>query len=333
MKKILVLAIIIVIIGVLCAFIFNQKEPETVTDPNEKPWTVGDSVEVSSEKSTEKITFDDAVMCFSDYINTTLRESYLFAEETKVYKADEIEKAVVGLYVYDIDSDSQEELSVVYTQDGSFCLDVFEYEDKTAKLSATTKLDLDNLSEEMFLTEKVLCQNIAARMSIFPNGKERAFCLTCELADSAAGYNAYTLVYSYKDGEIALKNSFRLTSKDNKLTLSDTKNSVDLYTAIGTISEDTTDTTDATENITEVEPNTETDVTVESEFDSLIDAFNSAFKDISLKSPDISANGSSLSKYKVTPIENEQKVFEFAGGNGEIMFSENGFLHSFILDV
>ena len=64
-----------------------------------------------------------------------------------------------------------------------------------------------------------------------------------------------------------------------------------------------------------------------------LDAFNNTFSNIGLNAPDVSANGSALSRYKVTPVENEQKVLEFSGGNNEVMFSENGFLHSFILDV
>ncbi|MBQ3150413.1 MAG: hypothetical protein IJB86_04120 [Clostridia bacterium] len=338
MKKLAVLSVILVVIGVLCAVFFNSKKPENDVNPEEKPWTVGDNTEAPTAEATEQTVFDDAVMCFSNYINTTLRDKYTFVEESKMCLSDDLKTAVCGLYVYDVDGDETDELSVLYTSDGAFCLDVYEYVDGTAQLSATAMLSLDTLDEEMFTTDNTLSPNIAARMTIFPNGKDRFYCLTCELADPILGYNAYTVVYEYRDSEITLKDSFRLRTKNNQLTFTDTSDSTVLYSAVGTPVEpttDTTDTTDVSEALTETatEVETELDVTVESEFETLSDAFNHVFADIGITSPDISVNGAALSKYKVTPVENEQKFFEFAGGNGEIMFSENGFLHSFILDV
>ena len=327
MKKIFVLAVIIVIIGVLCALLFNNGKTEPEINPDEKPWTVGDSIELLTEESTDAIIFDDAVMCFSNFINTELREKYSFIEETKVVTTDDLASSVVGLYVYDVDSDAVDELSVIYTNEGVFCLDIYEFVDGTARLSATTELSLDSMDSKLFTTDLTSDSNIAARVSIFPNGKERAFCLTCELAESDIGYNAYTVVYEYKDGVITLKNNFRLRSLNNTLSLTDTVNSTPIYTVTGSDIPDTADTTEA------INSSSSEEVTVESDFDSLTDAFNNTFDSIGLKAPDISVNGSALSRYKVTPVENEQKVLEFSGGNNEVMFSENGFLHSFILDV
>ena len=328
MKKIFILAVVIVLIGVLCALIFNNNEPDTaVTKSDEKPWTVGDTVE-TSEKATKAAVFDDAVMCFSDFINTELREKYTFLSETVVYKTEDFASSVLGLYVYDVDGDGADELSVVCTGEGSIKLCIYEFVNGKAELSASSDLVLDPEDSVLFSGGITKDTNVAARMTIYPNGNKRAFCLTCECADGSASYNSYTVVLSYADGEITVNNSFRLRTADNKLTLTDTIDGTVLYTAIGTHEENSTDTTEA---VTEVQ--VEEDVTVESEFDSLADAFGNALADTGLNIPDVSANGSVLTKNKVTPVESEQKIFEFAGGNGEVMFSENGFLHSFILDI
>lgn len=336
MKKLIVFAAILVVVGILCTFFFTNKNKEPEVDPNEKPWTVGDVTEISSEVSTEQTVFDDAVMCFSNFINTELRNKYSFLSESSVYMADDFIALVIGLYVYDTDSDGVEELSVIYVDDGAFSVDIYEFVDGEAKVSASTKLALDPMDEKLFSVENLSSSNIAARMTIYPNSNERLYALTCELADNETGYNAYTAVYSYKDDEITLKNSYRLRSHENKLTFIDTVSSTPLYSVIGSFTEDTTDTTDVTDTtaVTDaIEEETEVDVTVESDYDSLADAFNEHFAKIGLTSPDISANGSALSKYKVTPVDSEQKIFEFTGSNGEVMFSENGFLQSFILDV
>ncbi len=326
MKKIFILAVVIAIIGILCALIFNNHESENdVKNPAEKPWTVGDTVE-TTETPTEKAVFDDAVMCFSDFINTELREKYTFLAETTVYRTLDFSSAVLGLYVYDIDSDGTDELSVVCTDDGNIRLDVYEFTDGKTELSASLDLTLDPEDSVLFTKEVTADTNVAARMTIYPNGNERAFCLTCERADGSISYNSYTVVFSYSEGEITLRNSFRLRTEDNRLSLVNTLDGTPLYTVIGSSAEPATD-TEISEDVTEA------DITVESDFESLSDAFNNAFSNIGLKAPDVASDGSVLTKNKVTPVESEQKIFEFAGGNGEVMFSENGFLHSFILDI
>ena len=232
MKKIFILAVFIAVVGVLCAVFFTRADRQSGSD--EKPWTVGENVSAESRtEETSRAPYTDAVEAFSDYINLRLREDYaiLSTENGVRYASDALQKAILGVYIYDVDADDAQELTVVRNEADGVYLDVYEFKNAEVQRADSIKLVLDPMEKTDFSLALADFAHISARMTIFPDGAYRYFCLTVEqqnmpqaldedaaeasaapdaestkapAAQSRAGdYNAYTVVLQYSKEKLA----------------------------------------------------------------------------------------------------------------------------------
>ena len=345
MKKIFILAVFIAVIGVLCAVFFTRADKNTHTD--ERPWTVGENAsEESRTEETTRAPYKDAVEAFSDYINVTLRSgsAILSTEEGKRYTAQELEKSVLGVYIYDVDGDDAQELCVVRGEPDGVYLDVHEFRDGAVHRADSMRLPLDPMEKTDLSLQLADFTHLSARMTIYPDGADRYFCLTAEqqFADAvthtmressepasdapqeiqttetadettteadperarAGEYNACTVVIRYADEKLSLRKSFRLRQRGFELSLMCTDNVTLLYRY----------------------PAAET-----AKYTDLAMAFQLEFEKLGLSAPQVTAKDGTLTGYKVSPVKSAQTVFALDGTNTDAALTENGFLESFVL--
>ena len=316
MKKIFVIAVFLVVIGVLCAVFFGRRD-QTEEITQDRPWTVGESTSFAEpETETTQAPEKDAVMTFSDFVHQNIREDYAFLSEETAYSEKELENALLGMYVYDVDGDSKEELTLVRSAEGGVYLDVYEYADGKVQYADSVKLTLDSMNDVDFSMKLSDFSRIAARLTIYPHSQARYYCLTVEQETTDGDYNAYIIVFSYSKEKLEVKKSYRLRQREGAVTLMCTDNVTLLYrNAAGQ-----TDTPG------------EEDVSV-AKYADLDTAFQTEFEKIGLNAPQVQVADGKLNEYKVTPVDNAQLVFEMMGDNASVTFSENGFLQSFILNV
>lgn len=312
MKKIFVLAVFLVVIGVLCTVFFLRSGRERdATD--EKPWTVGS--QTSATETTEATTqgFADAVEAFSDYVHTTLRADYDFlSEEDEIYASDALSDSLLSVYVYDADTDGNEEMSVVRTDKNGVTLDVYEYSGGKVRHADSKTLVLDTMSDVTLSLSDSSLRHVQARLVIYPSGADRYYGLTVEQQNAAGEYDAYTVVLEYAKEKLKVKKSFRLRQTGSVVTLMCTDNVTLLYRqAQGQTDEDA-------------------GVTL-AKYSDLNTAFETEFKKIGLNAPQVTAENGNLTQYKVTAVESEQHLFDVTVNAGKVTVTENGFLQSFIL--
>ena len=316
MKKIFVIAVFLVVIGVLCAVFFGRRD-QTEEITQDRPWTVGESTSFAEpETETTQAPEKDAVMTFSDFVHQNIREDYAFLSEETAYSEKELENALLGMYVYDVDGDSKEELTLVRSAEGGVYLDVYEYADGKVQYADSVKLTLDSMNDVDFSMKLSDFSRIAARLTIYPHSQARFYCLTVEQETTDGDYNAYIIVFSYSKEKLEVKKSYRLRQREGVVTLMCTDNVTLLYrNAAG-----------------QTDVPGEEDVSV-AKYADLDTAFQTEFEKIGLNAPQVQVADGKLNEYKVTPVDNAQLVFELMGDNVSVTFSENGFLQSFILNV
>ena len=316
MKKLFVIAVFLVVIGVLCAvFFLRDGKEQSVSD--EKPWTVG--AQTAAAETTEAATqgYADAVDAFSDYVHTTLRADYAFlskeAQTQEKYTAASLSDSLLSVYIYDVDTDDQEELSVVRTDANGVTLDVYEYDGGQVHFADAMTLSLDPMNNvSLSLTNPELIR-VQARLSIYPSGADRYYCLTVEQQDNAGEYDAYTVVLEYAKQKLTVKKSYRLRQVENVVTFMCTDSVTLLYRQAQGQPEDAG-----------------TEVTL-AKYDDLGTAFETEFAPLGLNVPQVAAENGSLSQYKVSAVDSEQHLFDVTIDTAQIHVTENGFLQSFIL--
>ncbi|MBQ7541457.1 MAG: hypothetical protein IJT44_04095 [Clostridia bacterium] len=313
MKKIFVLAVFLVVIGVLCTLFFLRGSDETENASDEKPWTVGEHTSRPPVTETTEPAEIDAVDAFTTLVHKTLREDYAFLSKEEMYPTQELSDALLGVYIYDMDTDGKEEMLVVRTsQDGVFA-DMYEFRDNKAKYAASQKLELDPMNETPLMLTDPGMRHIEARLTIYPKGADRYLCLTAEQQAMDGEYNAYTIVLEYAKEKVTVKKSYRLRQSGDAVTLMCTDNVTLLFRqAAGQA------------------PATETDVKL-AKYSDLSAAFKAEFDKLGLNVPQASVENGSLTQYKVTPVASEQHVFDVTVDAGTAHMAENGFLQSFIL--
>ena len=304
MKKIFVFAVLLVVIGALCAVFFTRGKEEPQS--SEKPWTVGADYSETTAAETTEAPKKDAVAAFSDYIHTTLRDSYAFLSEEESYPQDALQNALLGTYIYDADCDGTEDLSVVCIREDGIYLDLYRFADERVQFADSARLRLDPMNDINFALSLSDFAHIAARMTIYPNGSDRYFCLTAEQSDQLGDYNAYTVVLEFAKGKLNVRKSFRLRQRGDVVTLMCTDNVTLLYSSSA---EETT-----------------------AKYSDLSEAFRTEFGKIGLSAPQVTVENGKLTQYKVTPVDNAQNVFDL-DADETAKLTENGFLQSFILDV
>lgn len=304
MKKIFVFAVLLVVIGTLCAVFFTRGKEEPQTQ--EKPWTVAEDYSETTAPETTEAPAEDAVAAFSDYIHTTLRKSYAFLSEAEHYPQDALQNALLGTYIYDVDGDGTEDLSVVCIREDGVCLDLYRFADKRVQFADSVRLRLDPMNEIDFALALSDFAHIAARMTIYPDGSDRYFCLTAEQSDKLGDYNAYTVVLKYAKGKLSVRKSFRLRQRGDVVTLMCTDNVTLLYSSAA---EETA-----------------------AKYSELAEAFRAEFGKLGLSAPQVTIESGKLTQYKVTPVEHAQNVFDLDAEKA-VTLTENGFLQSFILNV
>lgn len=324
MKKLFVLAVFLVVIGVICAVFFLRggKEP---ADSDEKPWTVG--AQTTAAETTEPVTegFDDAVDAFSDYVHTKLREDYEFlSKEDETYEAAALSDSLLSVYIYDVDTDGSEEMSVVRTDEKGVTLDMYEFSGGKVRFADSETFSLDPMNEVPLSLTDASLRHVQARLTIYPSGADRFFCLTVEQQDAQGEYDAYTVVLEYAKENLHVKKSYRLRQTGSVVTLMCTDNVTLLYRQAAGQPQETTEEAQTEET----EPTTTLTL---AKYDSLQTAFETEFKKLGLNAPQVAAENGSLTHYKVTAVDSEQHLFDTTVDSGKISVTENGFLQSFIL--
>lgn len=316
MKKIFVIALFLVVVGVLCAAFFGRSNQAEDTE-QERPWTVGETVtQLTTQTETTQAEEKDAVMSFSDFVHQNIREDYTFLSEETDYTEKDLENALLGMYVYDVDSDAVQELTLVRSAEGSVYLDVYEYADGSVQYADSIKLTLDSMNDLDFSMKLSDFSRIAARLTIYPQSQSRYYCLTVEQETTDGDYNAYTTVFSYSKEKLDVQKSYRLRRRAGVVTLMCTDNVTLLYrSAAG-----------------ESEASSADGVSV-AKYTDLDTAFQKEFEKIGLNAPQVKVEDGNLSEYKVMPVDNAQLVFELTADHSSATVSENGFLQSFILPV
>ena len=312
MKKLFIFAVLLVVIGVLCAVFFLRNGTDQNTS-DEKPWTVG--AQTSAVETTEGTTqgYADAVEAFSDYVHTNLREDYAFLSEEEPAQQSALSDSLLSVYIYDVDTDGTEEMSVVRTTEKGVTLDVYEYGGGKVRFADSKTLELDPMNDVSLSLTDASLQHVQARLVIYPTGADRYYCLTAEQQTAEGEYNAYTIVLEYAKEKLSVKKSFRLRRVGNVVTLMCTDNVTLLYRQASGQPAD--------ENM---------EVTL-AKYNDLQKAFELEFGKLGLKAPQVSAENGNLTQYKVTPVDSEQHLFDVTVGGGQINVTENGFLQSFIL--
>ena len=287
----------------------------TTGETDEKPWTVGAQAEPETQEQTTEPPEKDAVGAYSELVHVTLREDYAFLSKEEPCTADEIGDALLGVYIYDIDTDGDEEMLVVRTgADGAFA-DVYEFRGGKAQYAASQKLTLDPMTDVSLALSDSAMRHIEARMTIYPSGGDRFLCLTVEQQGMDGEYNAYTVVLEYAKEKLTVKKSFRLRRTAEAVTLMCTDNVTLLYRR-GAEAE-TAEAADAP-----VTP---------AKYADLSEAFETEFGKLGLTAPQVEVQNGDLTQYKVMPVASEQHVFNVTVDAGTVQMTENGFLQSFIL--
>lgn len=321
MKKIFVLAVLLVVIGVLCAVFFLRDEKEK-TPSDEKPWTVG--AQTAADETTAETTkaYADAVEAFSDCVHTQLRDKYEFlSKEDETYDAAALSDSLLGVYVYDVDADGAQELSVVRAGEKGVALDVYEYDGGKVRFADSAAFSLDPMNDvQLSLTDASL-RHVQARLTIYPSGADRYYCLTVEQQDASGEYDAYTVVLEYAKEKLNVKKSYRLRQNDGAVTLMCTDNVTLLYRqAAGQAAEANSETAE-----------TGTAQVSLAKYGDLNTAFKTEFSKLGLNAPQVAAENGRLTQYKVTAVDSEQHLFDATLDGGKLTVTENGFLQSFIL--
>ena len=262
------------------------------------------------EAETTKKEPQDAVSAFADFIDTDFRDSYNMLNEGENYSSADLENAILGLYMYDVDTDDVEELAVVRAGQDGFFLDLYEFASGKVQNTDSEKLILDSTDDVVFSSDLSALSHMASRMTIFPKGSERFLCLTVEQQDKTGDYNAYTLVYEYAKQKITLKKSFRLRRVPDSVTLMCLDNMTLLYWS-GAAAADA-------------------EVSL-AKYGDLDTAFKTEFEQIGLTAPETKMENGTLAQYKVTAVPSEQHVFECSMEEGALRIIENGFLQSFLI--
>lgn len=312
MKKIFVLAVLLVVIGVLCAVFFMRgNDGDETTD--ERPWTVGEETESATQAQTTEPVEIDAVGAYSDLVHLTLRDSFTFLSKEESYAAAELGDALLGVYIYDIDTDGAEETVIVRAVSDGIFADVYEFRGGKAQYAASQKLTLDPMGDVSLSLSDSSLRHIEARLTIYPVGGDRFLCLTAEQQGADGEYNAYTVVMEYAKEKLTVKKSYRLRQNLDVITFLCTDSVSLLYRhAPG-------DAADA-----------DTQVTL-AKYDSLTEAFKAEFGKLGLTAPQVTVENGALTQYKVMPVASEQKVFDVTVDAGKVQIGENGFLQSFVL--
>ena len=311
MKKLFVLAIFLAVIGILCAVFFIHPNSEK-SKSQEKPWTVGEQAsETEKQTETTKKAVVDAVSAFTDYITGEMRERCVYLNEGENYARSQLADAVYGLYIYDVDTDDTQELAVVRAgQDGTY-LDVYEFSDGKVRLADSILLVLDSANEVVFAPDYATFTHIAARLSIYPQGGDRYFCLTVEQQGRYGDYNAYTVVLEYAKEKLAEKQGFRLRRIGDTVTLMRLGDATLLYRS--------------------PEETAEGESVALAKYSDLAEAFRTEYDKYGLTAPDVKLENGELSQYKVNAVQSEQHVFEFTTEDAAVHVIENGFLQSFLI--
>lgn len=325
MKKIFVLAVFLVVIGVLCT-VFFLRGGQDQEKSDEKPWTVGS--QTTAAETTEETTkgYADAVEAFSGYVHTQLREKYDFlSKEEEPYASASLKDSLLSVYIYDVDADEKDELSVVRADAKGVSLDVYEYSGDKVRFADSVMLSLDPMNDvSLSLTDNTL-RHVQARLTIYPNGADRYFCLTVEQQDAEGEYDAYTVVLEYAKEKLKVKKSYRLRQNSGAVTLMCTDNVTLLYRQAAqqpvTLPQE-----QATEQAQETSPA----VTL-AKYDDLKTAFETEFSKLGLNPPQVTAENGTLTQYKVTAVDNEQHLFDVTIDSGSVSVTDNGFLQRFIL--
>ena len=312
MKKIFVLAVFLVVIGVLCAVFFLRDDKRDDTT-DERPWTVGAEAESVTQAETTEPGETDAVGAYSDLVHLTLRESFDFLSAEETYPAAELGDALLGVYIYDIDTDGGEELAIVRSVADGVFLDVYEFRGGKAQYAASQKLTLDPMGDVPLSLADSAMRHIEARLTIYPVGGDRYLCLTAEQQGTDGEYNAYTVVLEYAKEKLTVKKSYRLRQNLDVITFLCTDNVTLLYRQVPG---------DAAE--------ADTEVTL-AKYGSLTEAFKSEFGKLGLTAPQVTIENGALTQYKVMPVASEQHVFDVTVDAGTVQVTENGFLQSFVL--
>jgi hypothetical protein len=312
MKKIFVLAVFLVVIGVLCAVFFLRDKPRE--DTGKKPWTVGAQTLVTETTEAQTTGYADAVEAYSDFVHTQLREDYGFlSKEDETYDAAGLTDSLLSVYIYDMDTDCAEEMSIVRTREKGVTRDVYEYRGGKVRFADSATLALDPMNDVSLSLTDASLRHVQARLVIYPSGADRFFCLTVEQQNAAGEYDAYTVVMEYAKEKLKVKKSFRLRQTGEVVTLMCTDNVTLLYRQ-------------AAQQPTEAE----TDVSL-AQYDNLQKAFETEFGKLGLNAPQVAAEKGRLTQYKVTAVDSEQHLFDVTLDGGQIRVTENGFLQSFIL--
>ena len=310
MKKIFVIAVFLVVIGVLCT-VFVLRGNRTEADSDEKPWTVGDRAESTTQAESTTEAEADAVSAFSAFIHTDLREDYTFLSTQEPADAAQTENALLGAYMYDVDTDDQEELCIVRASDG-VTLDIYEYKNGRVQYAASQKLELDTMNDVSLSLPDASMRHVQARLTIYPSGADRYLCLTAEQQSVDGEYNAYTIVMEYAKEKLSVRKSYRLRQSADVVTLMCTDSVTLLYRQASG------------------QPQEDSAVTL-SKYSDLDTAFKTEFAKLGLAAPQVTAQNGTLTQYKVTPVKSEQVVFDVTVDGGTVQMTENGFLQSFIL--
>lgn len=315
MKKIFVLAVFLVVVGVLCT-VFVLRGVNEPTKSDEKPWTVGDQT-TAAETTTEPAEqgYADAVEAFSDYVHTKLREGYAFltTEEGETYRTDTLTDSILSVYIYDTDADGSDEMTVVRADEKGVTLDVYEYGNGKVRFATSKTLALDPMNDVSLLLNDAALRHVQARLTIYPSGADRYFCLTVEQQSAEGEYNAYIVVMEYAKEKLNVKKSYRLRQTGSVVTLMCTDSVTLLYRqAAGQTADEGAEVTLA-------------------KYSDLATAFKTEFSKLGLNPPQVTVENGNLTQYKVTPVDSEQHLFDVTVDGGNITVTENGFLQSFIL--
>ena len=249
--------------------------------------------------------------------NTTerslLRDSFAFLSKEESYAAAELGDALLGVYIYDIDTDGAEETVIVRAVSDGIFADVYEFRGGKAQYAASQKLTLDPMGDVSLSLSDGTLRHIEARLTIYPVGGDRFLCLTAEQQGMDGEYNAYTVVMEYAKEKLTVKKSYRLRQNLDVITFLCTDSVSLLYRhAPG-------DAADA-----------DTQVTL-AKYDSLTEAFKAEFGKLGLTAPQVTVEKGALTQYKVMPVASEQKVFDVTVDAGTVQIADNGFLQSFVL--
>lgn len=314
MKKIFVLSVFLVVIGVLCAvFLLRDDKKPDATD--EKPWTVGEQTGTAAAEETTEPRTPDTVDAFFDLVHVTLREQYTFLSKQaeQPYTAADLTDALLGMYIYDLDTDGEQELALVRSQSDGVFLDIYECRGGKAQFAVSQKLILDTMSDVAFTLSDSALRHLEARMTIFPKGPDRFFCLTVEQQGMDGEYDAYTVVFEYAKEKLTLKKIFRLRQSLDVVTFMCLDNATLLYRqAAGQAAAEDTGVTLA-------------------KYSDLALAFKTEFGALGLTAPQVTAANGELTQYKVMPVASEQHVFETVLDAGSLQMTDNGFLQDFVI--